>query len=211
VTGGEIGAAAAALHRLDAPPPGPVHPWFAEPLGADGWAALAAFAARADAWWAGPLADLLPDLVTLDAVVTPPDPAGTRTCHRDLNVENVRRAVDGGAVVLDWENCGALEPVRELATLVVHLLQDAAEAAALSAYAGYVEAGGPARVTGPADLSTAIVLQGHLLRYYGERSLDPATPAADRRRLDRRVRDALDRPLTPAVLDRLLPALTPYA
>ena len=109
--------------------------------------------------------------------------------------------------MLDWENSGALEPVRELATVVAHLREDVSDAAALSAYAGYLDAGGPTRVTGPADFSTAIVLQGRLLRYYGERSLDPAAPAEDRERCDRRVRAALARPLTLAAVHRLLSAL----
>jgi Ser/Thr protein kinase RdoA (MazF antagonist) len=229
VRGAEIGALAARVHGLDRPPPGPVHPWFAEPMGPTAWAALIDVAAAAGAWWAAPLGRLLPDLAALDDLVTPPDPAATRTCHRDLNIENVRRLGErptghragdragpgaGTAIVLDWENCGALEPARELATIVVHLREDASEEAALSAYAGYLRADGPTRVTGPGDFSTAIVLQGHLLRHYGERSLDPTVPAEDRRRLDGRVRAALDRPLTPAVVERLLVGLeklTAYA
>jgi Ser/Thr protein kinase RdoA (MazF antagonist) len=207
VTGAEIGAVAARLHALGHPPPGPVHPWFAEPVGPAGWAALHRVAVDAGAWWAEPLRRLLPDLTALDEVVTPPDPAATRTCHRDLNVENVRRTAAGPVTVLDWENSGALEPVRELAMVVVHLREDVSEAAALSAYASYLDAGGPTRVTRPADFSTAIVVQGHLLRYYGERSLDPAASAEDRDRCDRRVRAALARPLTPAAVDGLLSAL----
>jgi Ser/Thr protein kinase RdoA (MazF antagonist) len=207
VTGAEIGAFAARLHAVEHPEARPVHPWFAEPMGPAGWDALHRVAAGAGAWWAEPLRRLLPDLLALDEAVTPPDPTATRTCHCDLNVENVRRTVAGPATVLDWENSGPLEPVRELATLMVHLREDVSEAAALSAYAGYLDAGGPTRVTGPADFSTAIVVQGHLLRFYGERSLDPEAPAEDRERCDRRIRATLARPLTPAAVDRLLSAL----
>jgi Ser/Thr protein kinase RdoA (MazF antagonist) len=207
VTGAEIGAVAARLHALGHPAPGPVHPWFAEPVGPAGWAALHRVAVDGDAWWAEPLRRLLPDLTALDEVVTPPHPAATLTCHRDLNVDNVRRTAAGPATVLDWENSGSLEPVRELAIVVVHLREDVSEAEALSAYASYLDAGGPTRVTVPADFSTAIVVQGHLLRYYGERSLDPAAPAEDRERCDRRVRVVLERPLTPGAIDRLLSAL----
>jgi Ser/Thr protein kinase RdoA (MazF antagonist) len=229
VSGAEIGAAAASLHRVEHPARGPVHPWFAEPMGAPAWESLLATAVAAGAWWAEPLERRLPALIALEAVVEPPDPAATRACHRDLNVENVRRRRDGGPIVLDWENSGALEPVRELAMVVVHLREDVSRAAALSAYRSYVEAGGPARVTCPADFSTAVVVQGHLLRNYGERSLDlhataegeeraceprspgQTSPADDRHRTDRRLRAALDRPLTPASLDDLLSSVRSYA
>jgi hypothetical protein len=175
-SGAQIGAIAAVLHRLEHPAGGEVEPWFAEPMGGDGWAEVLAAAERARAWWSGPLRRALAEFVAVEAAVRAPDPAAVRTCHRDLNVDNVRLRVGGEPVVLDWENCGPLEPVRELATIVAQLREDVSPDAARAAYVAYRERGGPHRLTAPADFSTAIVLQGHLLRYYGGRSL--AAPTA---------------------------------
>jgi Ser/Thr protein kinase RdoA (MazF antagonist) len=196
----EVGAVAARLHGVGHPAAGAVADWFAEPLGADGWHALLAAGERASAGWAGPLRDLLADLVALDAVVRPPDPARVTTCHLDLNRENVRRARDGGVVVLDWENSGPCQPERELAAL----LADLPAAETVTAYRAYRVAGGPARVTGPADFSTAVAVQGHLLDFYGRRSLDPASSAEDVQRSRDRLADMLARPLTLSAVDALI-------
>jgi Ser/Thr protein kinase RdoA (MazF antagonist) len=198
----ELGAVAARLHGVDHPAAGPVADWFATPLGADGWHALSAAGERAGAAWAGPLRDRLPDLVALDAVVRPPEPARVTTCHLDLNRENVRRASDGGIVVLDWENSGPCQPERELAALLADLTVPEAAAA----YRAYRSAGGPAEVTGPADFSTAVAVQGHLLDFYGRRSLDPASSAEDVRRSHDRLAAMLANPFTLATVDALLEA-----
>jgi len=54
----------------------------------------------------GALGRWLPELIALDAAVAPPDPALVKTCHRDLNTENVLRAADGRIIVMDGENSG---------------------------------------------------------------------------------------------------------
>jgi hypothetical protein len=51
-------------------------------------------------------------------------------------------------------------------------------------------------VTGLADFSTAIAVQGNLLRFYGRRALDPGESAENRRRSERRLDAMLTRPLT---------------
>ena len=84
-------------------------------------------------------------MAALDELIVPPDPAAAVvTCHRDITPENVRRAADGGIVVLDWENCGPASPAWELAKV----LADLSEGAAGPAYRAYRDAGGASRVQG---------------------------------------------------------------
>jgi len=194
-TAGELGAMLARLHAVAHPARGPVVPWFADPLGAAAWHELAASAEGAP--WGGALVAHLPDLVALDTIVRPPDPARVTTCHRDFHGENVRRTANGPLVVLDWENSGPAQPERELAGLLWDLGEGAAEAAA--AYGG--------RVLEPSDFSMAIVVQGHLLQFYGRRALDSAEPAENRARATARLDTMLARPLTPGAVDALLAAV----
>ncbi|MEV4617737.1 phosphotransferase [Asanoa sp. NPDC049573] len=193
---GDVGALLARLHRVEHPPRGPVGEWFAAPLGKDAWRALATTATGAGAHWAPSLAAALPDLVALDTLVVPPDPARVRTCHRDLP-DNVHRTVDGGLVVLDWENSGPAQPERELAALLWDLGDTAAEAAA--AYGG-------AKLE-PEDFAMAIAVQGHLLQFYARRALDTAESAENRSRAEGRLTAMLARPLTPAGVTALLDAV----
>lgn len=274
VTGRELGAVTAHLHRIGHPAEGPVVPWFAEPLGRTRWESLlkaATDAAReagalptvdadldtntglgtgtnagpgtgrdpglgtgtdpglgADAgldtraelgtdagsgadvrlevggeaeWgWVGALGRLLPELVALDALVVPPGTASLETCHRDVNVENVRRALDGGVVVLDWENCGSARPAWELAKILADLpLPDAAQA-----WRAYRDEGGPGVLAEPADFSMAIAEQGHLLEIYANRAMSSRESAENRSRARSRLRSMLARPLTIARIDALL-------
>jgi Ser/Thr protein kinase RdoA (MazF antagonist) len=197
VTAAQLGAVAARLHAVEHPVAGPVVDWFAVPLGRVGWEALA------DRLDSALLRSWLPELVALDAVVTPPEPDRVRVCHRDLNDENVRRGAAGGVVVLDWENSGPCQPERELALL----LADLPLAGAVEAYAAYRAAGGPAEIAAAADFSTAIAVQGHLLDLYGRRATDPAASEQDRARGRWRLSTMLARPLTLASIMDLLTAL----
>ena len=191
-----IGEIAARLHTVEHPPAGPVEAWFAEPLGDGAWRRLLANALAADASWAPALARSLAELIEADAIVEPPDPVGVATCHRDLNRENVRPASDGAVVVIDWENSGSLPPERELAMILADIAADLSDDAAAAAYESYQSVGGPARLRGTADFSAALAVQGHLLRFYGERALDGSAAEADRARAERRLHSMLHRPLT---------------
>ncbi|WP_170223646.1 phosphotransferase enzyme family protein [Nonomuraea turkmeniaca] len=198
VTGAELGTVTAGLHQVGHPPSGPVVPWFAGPVGRAGWEELAA----AGGEWAPALERALPDLVALDALVAAPGSLIT-TCHRDVNVENVCRAADGGVIVLDWENCGPARPAWELAGILVDLpLEDA-----VAAYRAYRDAGGPATVAEPADFSMAIATQGHLLEFYARRALSAEESEENRGRARARLRAMLDRPLTRERIDDILAAL----
>ncbi|WP_179266448.1 phosphotransferase [Asanoa hainanensis] len=191
-TAQELGALLARLHRVAHPARGPVAPWFADPLGVSAWHELAASAVGAP--WGAALATHLPELITLDALVRPPDPARVTTCHRDFHGENVRRTASGPLVVLDWENSGPAQPERELAGLLWDLGAGAAEAAA--AYGDIT--------LRPEDFSMAIVVQAHLLQFYGRRALDEAESEENRSRAEARLATMLARPLTPAAVDALL-------
>jgi len=83
----------------------------------------------------GALGRWLPELIALDAAVAPPDPALVKTCHRDLNTENVLRAADGGIIVMDGET--AVLPERELAAIICDLAADVTPQAARAGYAAY--------------------------------------------------------------------------
>jgi len=203
VTGAEIGAVTARLHQVQHVDPRPVEAWFSEPVGEPAWQALLSDARRGGAPWAGALGRRLPELIALDAAVAAPDPALMRTCHRDLNTENVRRAAGGGVIVLDWENSGPAQPERELAAIAADLAAPAASAA----YAAYREAGGPARLSRTADFAMAAAVQGHLLQFFSRRALGRDESPENRTRSRERLGHLLRQPLTMSRIDRLLDLL----
>ncbi|MGW5157874.1 phosphotransferase enzyme family protein [Nonomuraea wenchangensis] len=210
VTAAELGAVTAGLHGIGHPAAGPVAAWFAEPVGRAGWEALAAAAASdggagENAGWRKALRESVGELVALDELVVPPDPAAVVTCHRDITPDNIRRAAhDGGIVVLDWENCGPASPAWELAKV----LADLPEGAATPAYQAYRHTGGPGRVTEPADFSMAIAEQGHLLEFYARRAMNPEESEENRTRAGARLRAMLARPLTRDRVERLVEECT---
>jgi Ser/Thr protein kinase RdoA (MazF antagonist) len=204
VSGAEIGALAARLHRVQHADPKPVEEWFSEPAGRPAWQALLAGARQAGASWAQALGQVLPDLVALDALAAPPDPAALTTCHRDLNTENILRAGGGSVIVVDWENSGPAQPERELAAIIADLDAGLGLQAAREAYASYQAAGGPARLSGPTDFAMAVAVQGHLLPFYGQRALNRAETPQTRNRARKRLDHILHQPLTISRIDRLL-------
>jgi aminoglycoside phosphotransferase (APT) family kinase protein len=165
---------------------------------------MLADARSAGAPWAAAFERALPDLMAADALVAPPDPAAMMTCHRDLNTENVLRAAGGGVVIMDWENSGPAQLERELATILSDLAADVAPSAAREAYAAYQAAGGPARLATAADFATAVAVQGHLLRFYGQRGLDPDVDTETRNRSKKRLDQMLRQPVTIGWIGRLL-------
>jgi hypothetical protein len=81
--------------------------------------------------------------------------------------------------------------------------------AAQAAYAAYRAAGGPARLSRPADFATRpSPCRGHLLQFYGRRALDRAESAENRARSRKRLDQILSQPLTMSRIDRLLSLLT---
>jgi thiamine kinase-like enzyme len=107
-----VGAVVAGLHCTELNEPGPVDPWYQEPVGADGWDALVRRLAQAGAPFADRLAQLRDELVALELWLEPAHQV--RTCHRDLWSDNLLPTVDGGVCVIDWENSGPADPPRSL-------------------------------------------------------------------------------------------------
>jgi len=204
VTGAEIGAVTARLHQVQHADPRPMEAWFSEPVGEPAWVAMLSDARRGDAAWVGALGRWLPELIALDAAVAPPDPALVKTCHRDLNTENVLRAADGGIIVMDWENSGPAQPERELAAIICDLAADVTPQAARAGYAAYRTAGGPARLSRTADFATAAAVQGHLLQFYSRRALDPVESPENKARSRKRLDHMLRQPLTMSRIGYLL-------
>jgi Ser/Thr protein kinase RdoA (MazF antagonist) len=197
VTPVELGAVTAGLHRIEqADDPGTVPDWFTEPLGESALAGLLDDCRQSGAEWAPALARWLPELIALDSAIAPPEPELVRTCHRDLNIENVRRLVNGSLVVLDWENSGPAQPERELATVICDLAADISLAAALDGYQAYLADDGPGRIRVVADFAMAAAVQGHLLQFYGRRTLDPGESAENMARSGTRLERLLRRPIT---------------
>ncbi|MBK9738845.1 MAG: aminoglycoside phosphotransferase family protein [Actinobacteria bacterium] len=173
----EVGRAAAALHLVDLLPDTAVEPWVATGLSDDDWQHLVAAAERGGAPWRELLVEMLPTLRELRGVVTELDPARVRTCHRDLNVVNVRRSRSGAVVVLDWDNVGPMDPARELAELLVVQTLGGQIERAIDLYDAYVTAGGPARIRDLSDFSAVSIRAEQLIRQYALRWLDAsATP-----------------------------------
>ena len=107
-----VGAVVAAIHRVSVADPGPLDPWYHEPVGAGRWDHLIGQLAEAGAPFASRLAGLRDELVALESWMEPPEMF--QTCHRDLWADNVLPTADGGVCVIDWEDSGPADPSQEL-------------------------------------------------------------------------------------------------
>jgi Ser/Thr protein kinase RdoA (MazF antagonist) len=199
-----VGAAVAAIHRVDFPADGPVHPWYTEPLGADGWDRLVARLRAEGAPFAGRLAELRDELVAMESWLEPP--ADLRACHCDLWADNVLPTADGGLCVIDWENSGPADPHQELGCVLFEFgRSDPGRARALvSAYTG---AGGPATVDRPGRFSMLIAQLGHITEAAATDWLEPNARNPDRAGSEAWIRETLDDPHTRARLTALLEAV----
>jgi aminoglycoside phosphotransferase (APT) family kinase protein len=116
----EAGRLLGLLHALALPADGPADPWYTDPPEPASWPDLIARAQRAGAPWAGDLAAAQPLIADLTARTGPQD-GPLITCHRDYHPGNVfpRTGRERELIVLDWENCGPLDPRREFAEAVL--------------------------------------------------------------------------------------------
>jgi Ser/Thr protein kinase RdoA (MazF antagonist) len=200
-----VGVVVAALHRTGQPPDGPPHPWYTEPVGADGWDALVSAARRQRAPFADRLAAYRSELLALEDLLTPM--VVRQTCHLDLWSDNLRPTPDGGLCLLDWDNCGPGDPSRELAMVLFEFARSNPQRVS-ALYAAYRAAGGPGRVAAPTDFAQVIAQLGHIGELQLRRWLDPAASEADRARALTAVNEFLDEPLERATIELILAGLS---
>ena len=132
------------------------------------------------------------------------EPRDLIMCHRDLWADNLRADADGTPVVIDWDNCGPAPMAGELAMVLVEFGSTPDRARDL--YAAYVDAGGPARITGPSDFTMPIAVLHHIVEI-GARQWLAASGDLARRRAAGRVTEFTDDPLLLADVERLLDAI----
>jgi hypothetical protein len=156
---GPVGELLARLHAVPATSQGPVHDWFETPIGEAEWKAVLKASRAAGAPYADRLAEVLPALVEVESILTPMSPV--QTCHLDLWSDNLRRTTAGELCVIDFDNAGPADPTREVAMLLFELGQgDVARQRRL--YDAYLAAGGPGRITGPADFAMTVAQLHHI-------------------------------------------------
>ena len=104
--------------------------------------------------------------------------------------------------VFDFDNAGLADPSQELARVLVEFSGDDAVRAQVIQDA-YAEAGGPGRVNAPRDFAMVIAQLAHIVEEGCRRWLAATTDDA---RADNEgwIREFLERPLTPGVIERLL-------
>ncbi|MFG3577766.1 phosphotransferase enzyme family protein [Micromonospora chersina] len=201
---GLVGAVVAAIHRVPVTEPGPLDPWYREPVGSDRWDQLVQQLVEARAPFAGQLADLRDELVALESWIEPPQTL--RTCHRDLWADNVLPTADGGVCVIDWENSGPADPSQELGCVLFEFARaDPGRARAL--VDAYREAAGPAVVNRPGHFSMLIAQLGHITEVAATDWLTPNARSPRRADSAAWIGEVLDEPHTRELLDSLLAAV----
>jgi Ser/Thr protein kinase RdoA (MazF antagonist) len=207
-TPAQLGALLARLHRCAPaaaaePGGGPPDRWYDHVPAANEW--TPAFASGAA--WAARLADLLTTLPELCAAVAPADPAGLIVCHRDLHPDNVLADPAGALVVVDWDNLGPATPGRELARVLFDWFCERSTAdldALHGAYGAYMRAGGPGRITEPADFTMLLACRLNFLLVQTRVALDPHAEPRHREWAEREIDEALRLLPTPRQLADVL-------
>ena len=197
-----LGGLLARLHLAGGPTAEAVDPWFVDPVGRDRWVELVTELRLAEAPFAAGLGALVDDLAASESVLQAP--RDVIVCHRDLWADNLRVGADGSPVVIDWDNCGPAPMAGELAMVLVEFGTTPSRARDL--HTAYVDAGGPARITGPCDLGRPIAVLHHLVEI-GARQWLAASGDVARRRAADRVTEFTDDPLLLADVERLLAAI----
>ena len=198
----EAGRVVAAIHRTPFAGVRPEDPWYTEPVGAAAWDALIADLMAAEAPFAGGLAAVRDELVALEALLRPA--SSLQTCHRDLWSDNMRPAAAGGLCVIDWENCGLASPGEEIAGVVFEFGYGDPDRAR-EVYRAYRQSGGPGVVRSPGDFSMTIAQLGHITEIACRIWL--ASGPGERRHQEARIGQAIEQPLTRAVIGELLEAV----
>jgi Ser/Thr protein kinase RdoA (MazF antagonist) len=209
-----LGTLLARLHRAAPPallePDGrPPSAWYhAVPPRAE-WPRSHVVQPAVSAPWGGRLMARLEEMPRLAAAVGPADPAELILAHRDLHPENVRAGDGGAPVVLDWDCLGPTTAARELVQVLFDWYADLrfTDLDAMRALVeAYREAGGPGRVTGPADASMLLASRLNFLRSQVRLALDPTTEPRHREWAEREIDEALSILPTPEQLSTVLTA-----
>lgn len=167
-----VGSLVAQLHQVrHAWPTCEIDPWFEAPIGRVEWNRVLDASRAAGAPHADRLAELLPELLRVEEILTPMRPL--QTCHLDLWADNLRRS-DGRPVVIDFDNAGPGDPAREIAMVIVEFGRGEAERQR-TLYDAYLAAGGPGRVGTRSDLGLAVAELHHI----GHRHLTMWAAACD--------------------------------
>jgi aminoglycoside phosphotransferase (APT) family kinase protein len=196
-----LGGLRARLHRVDYAGAVGLHPWYSDPVGAATWHALVDALRQRAAPFADQIAGLVPELVGLESLLGRP-PRAVRTSHRDLWADNLRATAGGGLCLIDFDEAGLADPSQELALVLVEFA-DPDPARARTIREAYAEAGGPGRITGPADLAMPVAALCHIVET-GCRQWLAATTDDERADNEGWVREFLERPLTREAIERLL-------
>jgi aminoglycoside phosphotransferase (APT) family kinase protein len=197
-----VGALVASIHHVHVATRGPVDPWYIAAVGEPAWRDLTARLRDARAPFADRLEAVVPDVLAAEAVLV--ETEAVQVCHRDLWADNVLRTPDDGLVVLDWENSGPGDPAGELGVILFEFGQGDADRMR-DLFSSYVEAGGPARLRTPGDLTMLIAQTGHIAQIGCERWLGATT---DEQRADNAawVSEFLDEPVTLDTVEAILDA-----
>jgi Ser/Thr protein kinase RdoA (MazF antagonist) len=201
-----VGATVAAVHRVEHEPARPLHGWFTDPVGAAGWVQLLAAAETARAPFTAALDAEIPSLLALEQLMEAP--RRLQSCHRDLWADNLLPTPSGGLCVIDWENCGLEDPAQEIPMPVFDFAGGDLRRAALL-YRSYLDAGGPARVTGPGSFTMVIAQFGHFWESAVRSYLRPGADHAEQAHSLERIDELLRTPFRPHHIDDLLEVLIP--
>lgn len=205
-----VGHVLARLHGLDLPADRPIEAWFSRGIGAPAWRDLHCGLLEARAPFAARLGAVLDDLVAAESIIAESviaEPVVLRLCHRDLWADNVLGTPDGAVCVIDFENHGPADPAHELA-MVLYEFGDDEPDRVRAVLSGYVEAGGPARLTGRGDFTMVVAQLVHIAQLAGRRWIE-TPPGTERDRLGAWCSEVLDDPPTLPRIDRVLAAIGP--
>lgn len=105
--------------------------------------------------------------------------------------------------MLDWENSGPADPSHELACVVFEFARtDPARVGDL--LSAYRSAGGSGALTQRSDFTMLIAQLGHITEVAGRDWLTPNVRSPERSGSEAWIREVLDDPHTPDVLERIL-------
>jgi Phosphotransferase enzyme family len=199
-----VGAALAAVHRVQHAPARPLHPWYTEAVGAQRWAELLTAAQAVGAPFADVFGAEVPHLLTLEAMMEAP--TQLQNCHRDLWADNMLPTPAGGICLIDWENCGLADPAQEIPMALVDFGGgDQHRIAAI--YRAYLDNGGPGRVTGPGSFTMVIAQFGHFWESAVGTYVSPNATDDQRAHSMDRIAELLSPPLRPHHIEETLVTL----